>query len=169
MNEISNLWNIILESNTFNFVVLLVILVAVMQKLHISDTLEGIKQEIIQKIEKAKQAKSDAQQYLIDAKSKNEHLQEEVAQKLALANNQAHNVGEMIRETAQKKIKQLSDNVEKVIEAEEKTLAITLNDNTVQASVKLAQDIILDKLAKNPELHEKYINESIENIEKVQL
>ena len=46
MNELINLWNIILKSNTFNFIVLVVILAIVMQKLHISDALEKLKTEI---------------------------------------------------------------------------------------------------------------------------
>ncbi len=81
MNEFVNLWNLILESNTFNFVVLVVILVIVMQKLHISDKLEDIKHEIIDKIEKSKQAKEDAAYSLADAKTKIEHLEEDIEEK----------------------------------------------------------------------------------------
>ena len=43
MNDISNLWTLILESNTFNFIVLVVILAVIMQKLKVADALEKLK------------------------------------------------------------------------------------------------------------------------------
>ena len=169
MNELINLWNIILKSNTFNFIVLVVILAIVMQKLHISDALEKLKTEIVEKIEKSKKAKSDAIICLSDAKSKTENLDAEISEKISLANSQAHNVGEMIHETAQRKIKQITDNIEKVIKAEEKTIAIKLNDQTAQASIRLAEDIIRKQLQQDPSLHDRYINESLEELEKAAL
>ncbi|MBR6099154.1 ATP synthase F0 subunit B [bacterium] len=169
MNELVNLWNLILESNTFNFVVLIVILAIVMQKLHISDVIEKMKDEIIDKIEKSKLAKEDAAEYLADAKLKVEHLEEDIAKKIALADTQAHNVGETIKEAAQRKLKQIENNVEKVIEAEEKTIVTSLSDEASLESVRLAEQIIREKLAKDPSLHDRYINESIEELEKAVL
>lgn len=169
MNELTNLWNIILESNTFNFVVLVVILAVVMQKLHIADALEKLKNDIIETIEKSKRARAEAEDYLSDAKIKTQNLESEIAERISLANTQAHNVGEMIHEAAQKKIKQLSDNIEKVIEAEEKTIKIKLNDQTAQASIQMAENLIIERLTQDPSLHEKYINESIEELEKAAL
>jgi len=169
MNEFANLWNIILESNTFNFVVLLVILVIVMHKLHISDKLEDIKHEIIDRIEKSKQAKEDAAYSLADAKSKIEHLEEDIEAKISIANTQAHNVGETIKEAAEHKIKQIENNVKKVIESEEKTIITRLNDETSSISLKLAEQLIRERLKQEPNLHDRYISESIEELEKAVL
>lgn len=169
MSELINLWDIILKSNTFNFVVLLVIIVIVMQKLHLTEVLENIKNEIIERIEKAKQAKADAENYLAESKLKIENLDSEISEKISLAYTQANNVGDMIRETAQKKIKQVNDNVDKVIFAEEKKISTLLNDRTALASVELAESIIREKLANTPSLHDKYINDSILEIEKTVL
>ena len=169
MNEFINLWNLILESNAFNFVVLIVMLAIVMQKLHISDKLEAIKNEIIDKIEKSRQAKDDAADFLADAKSKVEHLEEDIAERLALADSQAHNVGETIKESAQRKLKQIEDNVEKVIKAEEKTIVTKLSDEVADASVKMAEQIIREKLRQDASLHDRYIQESIEELEKAVL
>ena len=169
MNQFANLWNLILESNTFNFVVLLVILVIVMQKLHISDKLEDMKHEIVDKIEKSKQAKEDAVYNLADAKTKIEHLEEDIEEKITIANTQAHNVGETIKEAAERKVRQIEINVQKVIESEEKTIVTNLNDKTSKEALNLAEKLIKEKLEQEPALHDRYISESIEELEKVVL
>ena len=169
MNGIINLWNLILESNTFNFVVLLVILVIVMQKLHISDALENIKNEIIENIEKAKKTKQEAELSLADAKAKIEHLDDELGERIALATQQAHNVGEQIQENTKRRIKQIENNIEKVIETEEKTIITSLSDETSMESIKLAEEIKRKKLKDDPSLHDRYIQESIDELEKAVL
>ena len=57
MNELANFWNIIVESNTFNFAVLLLIFAILYKKLNISNTVEKIKQDVINTINNAKTEK----------------------------------------------------------------------------------------------------------------
>lgn len=40
MNELANFWNIIVESNTFNFAVLLVIFAVLYKKMNVADGIE---------------------------------------------------------------------------------------------------------------------------------
>lgn len=42
MNELANFWNIIVESNTFNFAVLLVIFAVLYKKMNVADGIEKI-------------------------------------------------------------------------------------------------------------------------------
>lgn len=60
MNELANFWNIIVESNTFNFAVLLLIFAILYKKLNISNTVEKIKQDVINTINNAKTEKENA-------------------------------------------------------------------------------------------------------------
>lgn len=58
MNELANFWNIIVESNTFNFAVLLVIFAVLYKKMNVADGIEKIKQGIINSINSAKRNKN---------------------------------------------------------------------------------------------------------------
>ena len=167
ISKLLDFWNLILVSNTFNFVVLVVILAIVFQKINLTGMLEKIKEDIVSVIENSKKARSGAELNLSDAKNKVSNLANEVKERLELANKQAFNVSETIKNATEKRIKQINDNVDKVAEAEAKTLYTKLSDETVAAAVDLAQKRITDALKNNPQLHNKYIDESIEELEKV--
>lgn len=167
MSELGSLWNLIVASNTFNFIVLVVIIAVVMSKLRVPELLTGLKDSIIAKIEASKKAKSDAEVSLSEALDKVKNLSNEVDEKLLLAKMQADNVAESIQEAAKRRIRQISDNVDKVIDAENKTLYTKLSDDTVKASINMATDYITRRLKENPDLHKRYIDEGIKELEKV--
>ena len=60
----TNFWNIIVQSNTFNFAILLIMIAIVLVKLDIISIIEKIRQSVISKIENANFAKEDAQKQL---------------------------------------------------------------------------------------------------------
>lgn len=169
MNELFNFWKLIVESNTFNFIVLLVILVIVMQKLKVSEAAAKLKDNIVNAIENAKNAKEKAKTYYDDAKSKIEHIEDEVSERLALATRQAENVADSISENTSRKVTQIEHNVEKVVEAEKKTLITELTDKTTKSSIILAEKYIKLRLDNELELQDKYIEEGIEELDKVNI
>ena len=169
MNELFNFWKLIVESNTFIFIVLLVILVIVMQKLKVSEAAAKLKDNIVNAIENAKNAKEKAKTYYDDAKSKIEHIEDEVSERLALATRQAENVADSISENTSRKVTQIEHNVEKVVEAEKKTLITELTDKTTKSSIILAEKYIKLRLDNEPELQDKYIEEGIEELDKVNI
>lgn len=169
MNELFNFWKLIVESNTFNFIVLLVILVIVMQKLKVSEAAAKLKDNIVNAIENAKNAKEKAKTYYDDAKSKIEHIEDEVSERLALATRQAENVADSISENTSRKVTQIEHNVEKVVEAEKKTLITELTEKTTKSSIILAEKYIKLRLDNEPELQDKYIEEGIEELDKVNI
>ena len=169
MNAVTDFWNLILESNTFNFIILFVLLVVIMQKLKVSDAIEKLKNDVINAIEDSKQAKENAEKHYSEAKSSIEHIDEEISKRLTLAENQAENVRDSIAETTSRKVKQIEDNVKKVVNAEEKTLIALLTGNTAKASVDVARKYVKSRLKDEPDLHNKYIEESINELDKVEI
>lgn len=169
MNALSEFWNLILESNTFNFIILVVLFVIVAQKLNIADAVSKLKDEIVNAIENSKLAKENALKHYNDAKSKIEHIEDEISEKLSLANKQADNVAESIAEATARKIKQIEENVKKVSEAEGKTLIAELTGNTARESIDLARKYVKSRLKNEPDLHNRYIEESIDELDKVKI
>ncbi len=169
MNDVSSLWALILESNTFNFIILVIIIAVVMQKLKVADFLEKLKIEIVSKIEDSKLARENAKKSFEGAKFKIEHIEDEISEKISLAQKRADNVAGSIEEVTRRKILQIENNVKKVLETEEKTLLTSLTQNTANSSIGLAEKYVKYRLMQEPELHGKYIEEGINELDKVTL
>lgn len=159
-----NFWNAIVQSNTFNFAVLLLIFAMLYKKLNISNTVENLKHEIIKKIEEAKSEREQAKQKLLSAKQLVEHLDEDIKERLNNVNTRATGLSEQIIKNAQEHVRLIEKNVQNVIVGEEKTLSTQLSDKALKASVELAKQKIIKTLKDNPKLHEKFIEESIGDI-----
>ncbi len=157
----SNLWNLIVESNTFNFAILLLIFAVLAEKIHLSDKLEKIKLDIINAIENARLERENANSELISTRKSVEHLEDEIKSRLNEASKKADGVSEKIFEEMQKQINSIEKNMHKAIESEEKTLSAKAAKTTLQNSVELAAKHIKTVLKNNPDLHNKFIEESI--------
>ena len=167
MNELLNFWNLIVESNTFNFVVLILILGILCKKINLSDTIEKIRLDIVNTIETAKKEQSEAKTKLAGAQKAIEHIDEDIKDRLNEASKRADGISKQIFENTDAQVKLIEKNIERVITAEEKTLSAQMSSKTLQTSVALAQEQIKHMLESNPELHNRYIDESIDNIDKV--
>lgn len=164
MNEFINFWKLIVESNTFNFAVLLLIFALLFKKLNISDTVEKIKQNIIKSIEDAKLEREQAKQKLTEAQNSVEHVEEEIKERLQDASIRAKSLAKQIQNETSLKVKLIEKNIERVIEAEEKTLSSQMSDKALKSAIRLAKEHIKKTLAENPDLHNKFIEESIGEI-----
>ena len=167
MNELANFWNIIVKSNTFNFAVLLLIFAILFKKLNVSALVEKIKQDIINTINNAKAERENAKNKLYDAQKSIEHIEEEIKQRLDEASLRGEGIAKQIAANADEQVKLIEKNISRVINAEEKTLSAKITEKTLKASIELAKQRIKNTLVNNPELHNKFIDESIDNIDRV--
>lgn len=167
MNELINFWNIIVESNTFNFVVLLLIFAILYKKLNVSNAVEKIKQGIVKTIEDAKSEKESAENKLKDAQKAIENLDDDIKSRIDDAKLRAEGIAKQILTNADSRVKLIEKNIGRVISAEEKTLSAKMSEKTLKTSVELAKQHIINMLENNKDLHNKFIDESIENIDKV--
>ncbi len=167
MNELLNFWNLIVESNTFNFVVLILIFAILFKKINLADTIDKIRLDIVNTIDNAKKEQSDAKTKLAGAQKAIEHIDEDIKDRLNEASKRAEGISKQIFENTDAQVKLIEKNIERVITAEEKTLSAQMSSKTLQTSVALAQEQIKHMLENNPELHNRYIDESIDNIDKV--
>ncbi len=169
MNELANFWNTIVQTNTFNFAILVLIFAIIFRKIKIGEILENLKDDIVNAIRNAEEEKNKAAIDLTDAKKSVEHLDDEIKKTLQDADNRAKLIAEQILSNTQKEIDLIKSNIDKVIISEEKTLSAGLTDKTAKASIALARNHIKSVLDNQPELHDKYINESINELDRIQL
>ena len=164
MNTIGQIWNFIVKSNFFNFVVMVLILAWIVKKFDLINALENIKINIQNTIKKAEEEKAAAEKELINAKKSVENLESEIKEKIDSAEKQAEKIAQNIALETEKKVTNIKNNIERAISAEEKTISARLSKKTALASSELAKQHIKTLLEAHPELHEKYINQSIEEL-----
>ncbi len=164
MNTIGQIWNFIVTSNFFNFVVMVLILAWIVTKFDLINVLENIKINIQNTIKKAEEEKAAAEKELINAKKSVENLESEIKEKIDSAEKQAEKIAQNIALETEKKVTNIKNNIERAISAEEKTISARLSKKTALASSELAKQHIKTLLEAHPELHEKYINQSIEEL-----
>lgn len=169
MKNILDIWNFIVHSNAFNFIVMVLLLSWIIKKINLKESLNVMKNNIIDKIENSKSEKESASKILDDAKDQVKNLDTEIQNRLKQAESHGQDLAEKIFKDTELKIKQIENNIEKVIDTEEKTLSADLTKKTVKASVELAVKQVQNILANNPQLHEKFINESIDEIDRIKL
>lgn len=167
ISTISNIWNTIVQSNTFNFVIFVSILVWIFKKINISSIIASLQEKIIKVLDEVKKEKEEAHKSLKDAEKAVENLPEELKTIISEAEKSAEVISEKIYTEAQKQLESIEQNAQKVILAEEKLLISNLAKNTSSSSVAAAKTHIQQTLEQTPTLHEKYINESIDELDRL--
>lgn len=167
LSIISKIWNIIVESNAFNFIFFALIFAWIFKKIDIKNIISSLQQKIIKMIDEVKKEHEEAQNELLNAEKAIENLGTELKSIVDDAHKSAEVIGEKILTEAKKQIESIESNAKKVIEAEEKLLISKLTKNTSQASVEAAKSHIKNVLGQAPTLHEKYINESIDELDRL--
>lgn len=169
MSEFLEIWDLIVRSNTFNFVLLVAIFFFLLRKINISKAIEKLQQDIINAIENVKNNKRLADEKLAKAKDSVQNLDKDIELQIEQANANAKAIADTIFENTQKRINTINENVEKSIKTEEKSLSAKLTEKAATAAVALAKNHIINTLKDRPDLHDKYIDESIQELDRIQL
>ena len=92
---------------------------------------------------------------------------EEIKQKLSEASIKGDDIAKQILANTNEKVDLIEKNISRVISAEEKTLSAQMTQKTLDASIELAKQHIKSLLKDNMDLHNKFIDESIDSIDRV--
>ena len=159
-----NFWQAVVESNTFNFAVLVLIFVLLFSKLNISQMIENIKNQIVQSIDRAKAEKEAADVKLKNAKDLASGVDAEIQTHIRNAQEKAAAIEAQIIEKAHIQEKYIDKNVDNLIFAEEKNIGNSAIEKTMQKASETAKEKIKSLLSSTPDLHKKFIEESIRKI-----
>lgn len=163
----ANFWNLIVQSNTFNFIVMLVILGILWQKLNLSSAIEKMKAEIVAFIENSKTERTNSEKHLADTKKSVENLDTEIKEALDKSKVLAQNVFDEIQTMAEKSVEKIEANVDKIIDNETRKVNTKLSNATADSAINLATLRLKEMFESNPELHNKHINDAIETLDRI--
>lgn len=167
--NISKAWAYAVHDNMFNFIIFLVILIWVFKKADLKTMLANLQESIAKAINDAKKAKEAAMSNLDSAQAAVKDLPNELEKIKNDAEKSADSMVQKILTEADKQVSSIKDNAEKVIEAEEKLIIANLTKNASKDSIENARKKIQWELLKNTELHNKYINQSIDELDGLNL
>ena len=169
MQEILSILKLLATSNTINFIIMLIILGWIIKKFDISSVMAKGINNVAAEIKKSEGAKDLSKKHLEKSKELLENLPNDIKE---LETNSAHKVEifkAKISETTQKTIQNLEQNSLKSIEIEEKKISNLLKEEVTKNSIVQAKSNIINLLKSNPELHNEFILDSIEQLDKVKL
>ncbi|GEM_PF-6501130 len=159
-----NIWNLILKSNLFNFILMLLCLAWIIDYFDLGGALEKGRKSIEDKVNNAKQEHSDALNTLYETQDKEASVDEEAYKIIDKSSKNAVIVGENLLKEAHKQSETYSQTTQKAIDANIANAKLHITNETAEKAVNLAKKHIVNELNKDRNLQIKYINESLENL-----
>lgn len=160
----------ILKSNLINFVIMIGLFVFIMIKISAKNKDKKSEIDTIkEKIENSENSKNDSYAILEQVEEKLENSKFEVEKILEDAKQNAAELLKKAEIEAQKSVIDIEKNTEKIISSEFNQIQNEIKKELALRSINNAKENIIDKLNKNPELHQKYIDEAIEMISEANL
>ncbi len=169
MQEFVSVFKYILQSNVINFILMLVVLGLIVKKLNLGKSFDESISVVECGIKKSDEEKTASQSKLKEAKALIDRLPEDVAELKKAAEEKGEIFKSEIEGNAQKSILSFEKNIDATLDVEEKKISNVLTDKTIAASVELAKVQIQRLLNENPELHNKFISDSLDELDKVKL
>ncbi len=169
MQEFISFFKYLATSNAINFIIMLVILGIIIAKINLKSSLNDAVAGVENSIKNSDNEKEKSENVLETSKKEFNRLPEVIQNLENEAELKVRVFKDKIEENTQKNIQDIQKNVERSLSIEEDKISNLLTGRTINASVALAQDNIRDLLKNNPELHLKFIDESLDELDKVKL
>ena len=165
MEQLIEIWAKICESNLFNFIVMILLLAWMVKKFDLGSKIEAGRKKIEQNISESEKAKEESLTKLYKAQEDATKVDEEMFKIFKAAEENAKVMGEKLIAEANSQKDIIKENSKKTIDANIKSVKNDILKETAEEAMKLAEEHIKSELERDPNLHQKYIYESIDAID----
>lgn len=165
----ADIWQIIVQSNTFNFIVVLTVVLFIISKLDVKSKIEHLRNDIKSYVDKSTEEKEDAEKSLDEINQKLKHLPEEIEDIKVSAQKNIDGIAKRIEFEIEDKKKDIENNANRILNLEIKTFKEKLTGRLSLVSVDLSRKNAIEQLQNNRELHNKYIYDAIDEIDRLSL
>ncbi len=169
MQELISILKIIVTSNTLNFIIMVALLAYIIKKINLNQTFDKAIASVKSNIDKSDEEKQNAQNLLSKANDLMQKLPEDIKTMEDNAKAKLDVFRKRIEEDAQKSIFNIGKNIDRAVSLEEKKISNLLTDKTSKASVEIARQHIAKMLDENPDLHKKFIQSSLDELDRINL
>ncbi len=159
----------IARTNLFNFIIFASIIAYLFIKLDVIGGLNKGAAGVAEKVDNSEAAKGESEAKLKTVEEKVANLEEEVESIIKQSEDNAELVGGQIVAEANKSAENIKANTLKLIDNKTDVLKNDIMRRASLASVEVAREHIVNELNNNYDLHNKFIDESIETINGVEV
>lgn len=160
------IWNIIVQSNTFNFIIFVILLAIIVKYAKVGSLIEKMQEKIRQFVEDSDKAKADSVQELKNAENEFKTVGKEVKTILDDADLSSIRLSRKILADAKVRSDAIVLGSDKINDANGKKIISNLSIATAVASVEIAKKHIVRTLSKKPQYHAKFIEDSINELDR---
>lgn len=169
MNETLNILKELATSNTINFVIMAILLGVIIKKLHLSTAFEKSIEAIENQISNSETEKANSSKILGKNKDLIEKLPNELEEMEKTSQSKLTAFEEKIEDNTRKTIENLVLSTDRIKSIEEKKVSNLLTQSTSKEALELAKNRICELLENNPEMHNDFIQQSIDELDKVKI
>lgn len=160
-------WSNILHSNVINFAIMLALFAFIISKLNVMQKIEDMRFSIQRKVEESDAIKAEAKNDYEKVEASLKNIDEELNEIVQNAQQTAVAIEHKAKDDLNKSVETIKFNTEKLVKSEENRIQAQLMKKIAQSSVEAAQKQIKNALKNDKELHRKFIEKCIEDIEKL--
>ena len=165
----SDIIHLLIHSNTLNFFIVLAILVVIVVKLNLKDKIEVLRDEIRTYVESSVNEKNVPEKNLSLIKEKIQQLPATIEDIEKSTKNSVKSLGEKIKADIQEQKQDIANSAERIFNLETKKFKQKLTSILSEKSVEIARDNAINQLKENNELHNKYIDSAIDELDGISL
>jgi F0F1-type ATP synthase membrane subunit b/b' len=159
----------IARTNLFNFVIFAGIIAFLVKKLDVKSKMETAVTEVEETIKESETVKTESEEKLSNIEESMKNISDEVDKILNNSKENAKLVGEKILSDTNYSVTVIQENAVKAIENSRVILKNDIIRRAALASVEVAKSHIEEELKRNPDLHNKLIDESVSEIEGIEI
>ncbi len=165
----SGILNLLIQSNTLNFLIVLLIIVALIKYLKFGEKIDKIKEEIKTYVETSEKEKSQAEVNLTRINDKLSKLPAVIERIQKSTEKNINNIEQNVKKNTEIQKQDISKNSERLFKLETKKFKEKLTNLLSEKSVEVARNNAIQQLKENPMLHAKYIDSAIDELDEISL
>lgn len=169
MDKFLEILKFLINTNTINFLIMAAILGYIIKKMNLSDSFAKGIEKIKLNISDSDKAKAVSKSNLDEAIALINKLPNEIKTLEENSSEKTEIFKTKIKENTDKVISNITKNVDKSIAMEEKNISNLLTEKTATDAIDQAKNDIEKLLEQNPQLHDQFIENSINELDKAQL
>lgn len=165
----SDILQLLIQSNTLNFLIVLFLIIFLVVKLNLKQKIETLRIEIKDYVDASVNEKEQSDKNLEIIKKKVDKLPLVIEKIQKSTENSVKNLGEKIKNEIEEQKKDIENNAERIFNLETKKFKEKLTSLLSEKSVEIARENALNQLAQNNDLHNKYIDNAIDELDRITL
>lgn len=160
------IWNIIVQTNTFNFIIFVIIFAIIFKFAKVGNLVTSMQAKVKQYVDDSTNAKEKSLIELKEAEEKADKVGSEIKEIIDNADLNAMRLGRKIMADANIQSENILFNADKVNDANGKKIISDLSQEAALVSVELAKRHIIRVLDKKPHYHAKFVEDSIKELDR---